>query len=337
MASGNVDLDESSPPPRSLSPARVVLGSRSAAYEQVARKSPVLEKATSLTPTPRKACAAASSSDKVCVEMCVKNTFIECHTGQEAFSPVVENRRTQSAPRAEHEDLVAAAAAVAGSIGSPCLDGHFSIPPTPDITLFGWATPRPGTRAPLPMPMPPMLYMPGGVAPAPWLNAPAMPHMPSPPPPPGRSPSGPTRSPLRLSTMDDMRSPGLDAAAGAFQDLESWYASPHGAAAPPAADQLSDISEGGAQSGAADGLASGACDEHPGALPSAGSNGHASGKCKPCAFFHRPNGCADGASCTFCHLCDADEKKRRRKVRLDSIRQRKQKREAAASSSPSSS
>jgi len=45
--------------------------------------------------------------------------------------------------------------------------------------------------------------------------------------------------------------------------------------------------------------------------PTAGSIGHWSGECKPCAFFHT-KGCATGIACTFCHLCGPDEKKHRK-------------------------
>mmetsp|Transcript_41372 Transcript_41372/g.107079 ORF Transcript_41372/g.107079 Transcript_41372/m.107079 type:complete len:257 (+) Transcript_41372:74-844(+) len=47
-------------------------------------------------------------------------------------------------------------------------------------------------------------------------------------------------------------------------------------------------------------------------LPSAGSEGHYEGTCKPCAFVNA-KGCKSGYSCQFCHLCDAGEKKRRQK------------------------
>lgn len=50
-------------------------------------------------------------------------------------------------------------------------------------------------------------------------------------------------------------------------------------------------------------------------LPSVGSAGHNSGDCKPCAFFHTA-GCSNGVSCQFCHTCDANEKKRRRKEKI---------------------
>ncbi|CAL1157004.1 unnamed protein product [Cladocopium goreaui] len=47
-------------------------------------------------------------------------------------------------------------------------------------------------------------------------------------------------------------------------------------------------------------------------LPSVGSAGHAFGTCKPCGFFYA-KGCLNGAACSFCHLCDRGEKKRRQK------------------------
>jgi hypothetical protein len=56
-------------------------------------------------------------------------------------------------------------------------------------------------------------------------------------------------------------------------------------------------------------------------LPSAGSEGHAAGKCKPCAFFHK-EGCQNGLSCTFCHLCEPGEKRKRQKERKDQKDQR---------------
>jgi len=55
---------------------------------------------------------------------------------------------------------------------------------------------------------------------------------------------------------------------------------------------------------------------HPGTavLPSAGSENHNLGTCKPCAFFHT-KGCGNGSQCEFCHLCAPGEKKRRMKGR----------------------
>jgi len=47
-------------------------------------------------------------------------------------------------------------------------------------------------------------------------------------------------------------------------------------------------------------------------LPSIGSAAHGQGRCKPCAFFHT-KGCEIGPTCSFCHLCGVDERKRCRK------------------------
>merc|ERR1712060_35714 len=48
-------------------------------------------------------------------------------------------------------------------------------------------------------------------------------------------------------------------------------------------------------------------------LNSKGSVLHFQGTCKPCAFFWKVVGCKYGSECEFCHLCDADERKRRNK------------------------
>jgi len=50
-------------------------------------------------------------------------------------------------------------------------------------------------------------------------------------------------------------------------------------------------------------------------LPTVGSVGHRWGACRPCAFRYK-GGCENGAQCSFCHLCDAGEKKRRRKEKI---------------------
>mmetsp|Transcript_117564 Transcript_117564/g.374593 ORF Transcript_117564/g.374593 Transcript_117564/m.374593 type:complete len:123 (-) Transcript_117564:91-459(-) len=52
------------------------------------------------------------------------------------------------------------------------------------------------------------------------------------------------------------------------------------------------------------------------AWQSAGSAAHAVGRCKPCAFFHT-KGCESGPECRFCHVCQPDERKRRRKEKLE--------------------
>jgi hypothetical protein len=65
-------------------------------------------------------------------------------------------------------------------------------------------------------------------------------------------------------------------------------------------------------------------------LPTVGSQGHRFGRCKPCAFAFT-KGCEDGVNCQFCHLCEAGEKKRRRKEKLlyrrDMARTRREARE----------
>merc|ERR1712129_659407 len=58
-------------------------------------------------------------------------------------------------------------------------------------------------------------------------------------------------------------------------------------------------------------------------LPSIGSRNHAANKCKPCAFVHRPVGCADGANCSWCHLCPPGEKKRRQKQKFEALQRRR--------------
>lgn len=55
-------------------------------------------------------------------------------------------------------------------------------------------------------------------------------------------------------------------------------------------------------------------------LPSRGSLLHNFQACKPCAFFHE-DGCANGMECPFCHLCQAGEKKRRKKERVNQRRE----------------
>jgi len=62
-------------------------------------------------------------------------------------------------------------------------------------------------------------------------------------------------------------------------------------------------------------------------LPSIGSQVHALGMCKPCAFLHT-KGCENGLGCPFCHLCESGEKKRRRKVKQESQRQTRKAKQA---------
>jgi hypothetical protein len=65
------------------------------------------------------------------------------------------------------------------------------------------------------------------------------------------------------------------------------------------------------------------------AMPTVGSVNHHLGTCKPCSFLYK-KGCENGVNCTFCHLCDPGEKKRRQKVKkmqLHSMRQEQQQEE----------
>lgn len=53
--------------------------------------------------------------------------------------------------------------------------------------------------------------------------------------------------------------------------------------------------------------------------PTVGSAAHRFGTCKPCAFLYT-KGCNNGVGCTFCHLCDAGEKKRRQREKKEQRR-----------------
>merc|ERR1712232_619628 len=57
--------------------------------------------------------------------------------------------------------------------------------------------------------------------------------------------------------------------------------------------------------------------------PTTGSVNHRFGTCRPCAFFYK-QGCENGVACTFCHLCDAGEKKRRQKAKKMQLKCMKQ-------------
>merc|ERR1712137_813215 len=47
---------------------------------------------------------------------------------------------------------------------------------------------------------------------------------------------------------------------------------------------------------------------------------HSAGKCNPCAWFWKPNGCQLGASCNFCHLCGKGELGARKKAKIAAMR-----------------
>jgi hypothetical protein len=57
-------------------------------------------------------------------------------------------------------------------------------------------------------------------------------------------------------------------------------------------------------------------------VPTEGSVAHYFGTCKPCVFVFK-NGCKNGPSCTFCHLCQPGEKKQRKMHKREMYRYRK--------------
>merc|ERR1719174_1109162 len=52
------------------------------------------------------------------------------------------------------------------------------------------------------------------------------------------------------------------------------------------------------------------------ALPSIGALLHDTGKCRPCAFFHREQGCLNGKECNHCHACPSQELKMRKMEKI---------------------
>jgi hypothetical protein len=55
--------------------------------------------------------------------------------------------------------------------------------------------------------------------------------------------------------------------------------------------------------------------ELPEGVSSIGALGHSTNTCKPCAWNWKPDGCINGMTCNFCHLCERGEFRRRRKDR----------------------
>lgn len=74
----------------------------------------------------------------------------------------------------------------------------------------------------------------------------------------------------------------------------------------------------GSRTGSADN-ADGAGALTPG-LPSIGSSAHGSGNCRPCAWFHKPQGCQNGEECRHCHLCPEGEIKDRRRTKVATMK-----------------
>lgn len=57
-----------------------------------------------------------------------------------------------------------------------------------------------------------------------------------------------------------------------------------------------------------------------GTVPSKGSSTHGSGKCRPCAWFWKPQGCQNDQDCGYCHLCPEGELKNRKKSKVAAMR-----------------
>merc|ERR1712224_33495 len=56
---------------------------------------------------------------------------------------------------------------------------------------------------------------------------------------------------------------------------------------------------------------------------SVGSEAHAAGACKPCAWNRKPSGCFKDSSCEFCHVCDAGAIKRKKHAKFARIKEKK--------------
>jgi hypothetical protein len=54
--------------------------------------------------------------------------------------------------------------------------------------------------------------------------------------------------------------------------------------------------------------------------PSHGSQAHAAGNCKPCAWFWKPSGCQNSQECRYCHICNESELKARKKTKHAAMR-----------------
>eukprot|EP00928_Gymnodinium_smaydae_P095604 TRINITY_DN8253_c0_g4_i1.p1 TRINITY_DN8253_c0_g4~~TRINITY_DN8253_c0_g4_i1.p1 ORF type:complete len:261 (+),score=45.76 TRINITY_DN8253_c0_g4_i1:228-1010(+) len=48
---------------------------------------------------------------------------------------------------------------------------------------------------------------------------------------------------------------------------------------------------------------------------------HAIGQCSPCAYYwNKADGCRQGSDCSFCHLCDADAMRRKKRIKRAMVR-----------------
>jgi len=70
-----------------------------------------------------------------------------------------------------------------------------------------------------------------------------------------------------------------------------------------------------------EGKATGVGEQH--AYWSMGAELHAFGKCRPCAWFWQPEGCDNGRSCQYCHMCAEDALVAATKLRKKQRRQAK--------------
>lgn len=53
---------------------------------------------------------------------------------------------------------------------------------------------------------------------------------------------------------------------------------------------------------------------------SVGCGLHGTGQCKPCAWYWKPQGCANAQNCQHCHMCSKDELKNRKKAKVAVMR-----------------
>eukprot|EP00931_Biecheleriopsis_adriatica_P027788 TRINITY_DN16646_c0_g1_i1.p1 TRINITY_DN16646_c0_g1~~TRINITY_DN16646_c0_g1_i1.p1 ORF type:complete len:476 (-),score=95.65 TRINITY_DN16646_c0_g1_i1:133-1560(-) len=60
---------------------------------------------------------------------------------------------------------------------------------------------------------------------------------------------------------------------------------------------------------------------------------HAEGRCHPCCWFHKPQGCYLGKDCSYCHTCPAGELKARKKLKFRKLADRSRGGQHDASSS----
>jgi len=56
-------------------------------------------------------------------------------------------------------------------------------------------------------------------------------------------------------------------------------------------------------------------------LPSRGAVPHGTGKCRPCAWLWKPQGCSNGQECAHCHACPKGELKARKKAKKLALQQ----------------